>query len=138
ARDGSCSRSAARPRSCRNRTCPSTPPEFSRSSFEPRSGRGLLLLADAEDHEFRRLHRGETDLDDELALVDRVRRVRLGVALHVERLICRGTEQGTLLPQPGEERGERAGHALPQRLSLGSKTAYCVPSMIVDSTMLNS
>ena len=56
--------------------------------------RGLLLdaaagrhLADAEDDEFRRLHRREADLDDQLAGVDDLGRVGLLVALDVEGLL---------------------------------------------------
>src|SRR5882724_11460966 len=44
-------------------------------------------LADAEDDELRRLHRSDADLADHLAGVDHLRRVGLGVALDVERLL---------------------------------------------------
>src|SRR4051794_17821409 len=74
----------------------------------------LLLLADAEDDELGRLHRSEADLDDELALVDRLRRIRLRVALDVVRLIGGGAEQGASGPQSAEEAREGTGHAFPQ------------------------
>src|SRR5688500_12384439 len=94
-------------------------PSISSANWDPRCSRSssaaiflsllgrLLELADAEDHELRRLHRGDADLDHELALVDRVRRVRLGVALHEERLIGGGPEERAVTPQAAEEAVQR-------------------------------
>src|SRR4051812_36264717 len=72
------------------------------------SGRGLLLLADTEDDELGRLDRRDPDLDHELALVDRLRRVGLRVALDVERLGGRRAEQRARLPKAPQERVQRA------------------------------
>src|SRR5437764_1545862 len=73
-------------------------------------------LADAEDDEFRRLHRSDADLADHLARVDDLRRVGLGVALHVERLFRRLAHQRARVVDAQEERGDVARHPLPQRL----------------------
>src|SRR3954447_6561680 len=82
-------------------------------SLPAASGR-VLDLGDAEDHELRRLHRRDPDLDDHLALVDRVRRVRFGITLDVERLLGGGTEQRAVTPEAPQECTDRALEALPQ------------------------
>ena len=46
-----------------------------------------------EDHELGRLHRRDADLADDLAGLDHLGRVGLGVALDEERLRGRGAEQ---------------------------------------------
>src|SRR3954469_6261124 len=74
----------------------------------------LLLLADTEHDELGRLHRCEPDFDDELAFVDRLRRVGLRVALDVERLVFGRAEQRTRGPQAAQETGQRPGDALPE------------------------
>ena len=44
-------------------------------------------MAHPEDHELRRLDRRNTDLADNLTSADTFPRVRLGIALDVERLV---------------------------------------------------
>src|SRR5690349_9252687 len=56
-------------------------------------------LADAEDDEFRGLHRGETDLANQLAGVHHLGWVGLGVALDVERLLRGGAHERAVAPQ---------------------------------------
>ena len=51
------------------------------------------MLGDPEHHEFGGLDRCDAHLDDQQSLVDRFGRIRLGVALHIERLIDRLAEQ---------------------------------------------
>src|SRR5438105_2571186 len=70
-------------------------------------------LANAEDDEFRRLHRSDADLADHLARVDHLRRVGLRIALHVERLFRRLAHQRARVVDAQEECGDVAGHALP-------------------------
>src|SRR5262245_28579048 len=79
------------------------------------SGRGLLVLADAEHDELGGLDRRDADLDHELAGVDRLRRVRRLVAADEERLVGALAEQRARLPQTLEVGVERALDALPQR-----------------------
>src|SRR5579875_315960 len=74
----------------------------------------LLLLADAEYNELRRLHRREPYLHDELALVYRLRRVGLLVAFHVESLVSRAAKKSALSPEPGEETVEGPLDPFPQ------------------------
>src|SRR5271154_6658751 len=63
-------------------------------------------LAQAEDHEFRRLDGRDPDLANDLAGLDQLRRIGLSVALDVERLGRRSPEQG-----PGSvDAGEEAAH----------------------------
>src|SRR2546421_7543289 len=76
-------------------------------------------LGDLEYDELGRLHRGDTDLDDELAGVDRLRRVVLTVALDVERFAWRGTEQRAVAPDPNQEGADRALDPLPERHVVG-------------------
>src|SRR5688500_11923904 len=76
-------------------------------------------LADPEDHELGRLHRREADLDDQLARVDDLGRVGLGVALDVERLLRSRPHQGARAPQERQERGDRPLHALPEAMVVG-------------------
>src|SRR5205814_2757061 len=71
-------------------------------------------LADAEDHELGRLHRGDADLANHLAGVDDFRRVGLGVALHVERLLRRLAHQRARVVDAQEERRDVAVHPLPE------------------------
>src|SRR5262249_16286425 len=71
-------------------------------------------LADAEDDEFRGLHRREADLDGQLAGVDDLGRVGLLVALDVEGLLRRDAHERPVAPQEREERRDRALDALPQ------------------------
>src|SRR5256886_5434723 len=61
-------------------------------------------LGDLEDNELRRFHRGDPDLDDELARVDRLRGVHLAVAFDVERLAGRRPEERAVAPDRSEER----------------------------------
>src|SRR5690625_4950697 len=79
-----------------------------------KSGRGLLGLADPEDHELGRLDRRQADLDDELARRDAVGGVGRLVALDVVGLVGRGPEQGAGLPQAVQVAAEGAGDAFPQ------------------------
>src|SRR2546430_14697367 len=81
--------------------------------------RAARELGDLEYDELGRLHRGDTDLDDELAGVDRLRRVVLTVALDIERFAWRGTEQCAVAPDPNQEGADRALHPLPERHVIG-------------------
>src|SRR5687767_2936870 len=95
------------------------PPWFRSSRFVGQgrnSGAELLLaaavaavdvLAEAEDHELRRLDRADADLADDLPGLDDLRRVGLGVALHEERLVRRGPEQHALAPHVRQEVRDR-------------------------------
>src|SRR5882672_7695957 len=76
-------------------------------------------LADAEDHELRRLHRSDADLADHLARVDHLRRVGLGVALHVERLLRSLAHQRARVVDAQQEGGDVPGDPLPERLVVG-------------------
>ena len=108
-------------------------------SRTPASGRRLLDLGDAEDDELGRLHRRDADLDDDLALVDRLGRVGLGVALDVERLLGGGAEQRAVAPQAPQERADACASGPPTASCRWARTPpTAVPSMIVVSTMLNS
>src|ERR1700712_3309352 len=81
---------------------------------EPSAG-DLLLLADPEDDELGRLDRRDADLDHQLALVDRLRGVGLGVALHEERFFGGLPEESPGGPEAAQETVQRALHAFPQR-----------------------
>src|SRR4051812_46548952 len=72
-------------------------------------------LADAEDDELGRLHRGDADLADEAAVVDVGLRHRRVVALDVERLLLRAPLQHVVDPEPGQEVADAPPHARPQR-----------------------
>src|SRR5438105_5387556 len=76
-------------------------------------------LGDLEYDELGRLHRGNTDLDDELAGVDRLRRVVLTVALDIERFAWRRPEQRAVAPDPNQEGADRALDPLPERHVVG-------------------
>src|SRR5512143_1346523 len=88
--------------------------------------RGLLLdattaghLADAEDDEFRGLHRRETELDNQLTGVDDLGRVGLVVALDVEGLLRAGAHERAVTPEERQERRDRPLHALPEAMVVG-------------------
>src|SRR5437762_9188463 len=93
-----------------------------RGPRRPRPSRVPLLLgltrhlADAEDDEFRRLHRSDADLANHLSRVDDFRRVSLRVALHVERLFRRLAHQRSGVVDAEQEGADVAGDALPERL----------------------
>src|SRR6478735_4048950 len=74
----------------------------------------LLVLRDAENDEFGRLDRCDADLDDQQPLVDRLRRIRLGVALDVEGLVNRLAEKRSGTPQSAQEGVQCPLDALPQ------------------------
>src|SRR5467141_1358151 len=76
-------------------------------------------LADAEDDELRRLHRSDADLADHLAGVDHLRRVGLGVALDVERLLRSLAHQRARVVDAQQEGGDVPGDPLPERLVVG-------------------
>src|ERR1044071_34146 len=61
-------------------------------------------LAESEDHELGRLHRGDADLGDDHARVADLRRVGLRVALHEEGLAGRTAHERAIAPDAGEER----------------------------------
>src|SRR6267378_737818 len=76
-------------------------------------------LADAEDDELRRLHRSDADLADHLAGIDHFRRVGLGVALDVERLLRSLAHQRARVVDAQQEGGDVPGDPLPERLVVG-------------------
>src|SRR5207248_626462 len=74
---------------------------------------------DLEDDELRGFHRGDPDLDDELARVDRLRGVHLAVALDVERFAGRGSEERAVAPDANQEGADGALDPLPERHVVG-------------------
>src|SRR3954463_6763124 len=72
------------------------------------------LLADPEDHEFRRLYRRRADGRDDPPAVDLVRRVRLLVAFHEERFLGRPSHQRAVAPDTGEKGTDIPADRLPQ------------------------
>src|SRR5213080_1442328 len=72
-------------------------------------------LGDLEDDELRRFHRGDPDLDDELARVDRLRGVHLAVALDVERFAGGGPKERAVAPDANQEGADGALDPLPER-----------------------
>src|SRR5467141_270369 len=76
-------------------------------------------LADAEDDELGRLHRSDADLADHLAGIDYFRRVGLGIALDVERLLRRLAHQRARVVDAQQEGGDVPGDPLPERLVVG-------------------
>src|SRR6267378_3110995 len=76
-------------------------------------------LADAEDDELRRLHRSDADLADHLAGIDYFRRVGLGIALDVERLLRRLAHQRARVVDAQQEGRDVPGDPLPERLVVG-------------------
>src|SRR3954469_22200017 len=80
-------------------------------------------LAQAEDHELGRLHRGDADLADDLPGLDHVGRVGLGVALDEEGLLRGRAEQRARPPCPGQEAGRRVAQLQPQELVVGLEHA---------------
>src|SRR5204863_5208622 len=76
-------------------------------------------LVDLEYDELGRLHRGDTNLDDELAGVDRLRRVVLTVALDIERFAWRRTEERAVAPDSNQEGADRALDPFPERHVVG-------------------
>src|SRR2546421_10805941 len=65
-------------------------------------------LGDLEDAELRGFHRGDPDLDDELARVDRLRGVHLAVAFDVEGLPGRRPEERAAAPDAAQEGADAA------------------------------
>src|SRR5438552_8598474 len=76
-------------------------------------------LGDLEDDELCRFHRGDADLDDELARIDRLRGVHLAVAFDVERLAGRGSEERAVPPDADQEGADGALDSLPERHVVG-------------------
>src|SRR5476649_687896 len=80
-------------------------------------GVGLLAcpLVNAHHDELRRLHRRHADLDHQLPRIAALGRVRLLVALHVERVLARTADERALRPEVVEEILHRADDLLPER-----------------------
>src|SRR3954470_1387284 len=105
------------------------PPKTSRGGSpypEAPASRSFLLgaaarghLADTEDDEFCRLHRRQTDLDDQMTDVHDLRRIGLLVALDVEGLLRRLAHEGAVAPHEGEEARDGAVDPLPELLIVG-------------------
>src|SRR5207302_486142 len=76
-------------------------------------------LGDLEDDELRGFDRGDPDLDDELARVDRLRGVHLAVALDVERFAGRGSEERAVAPDADQEGADGALDPFPERHVVG-------------------
>src|SRR5882724_7068199 len=73
-------------------------------------------LAESEDHELGRLHRGDADLGDDHARVADLRRVGLRVALHEEGFAGRTAHQRAVPPHAGEERVDVPADRAPEQL----------------------
>src|SRR5262245_45959037 len=71
------------------------------------------LLADAEDHELRRLHWRDADQTNQPAVVDVVLAHGRAVALHEERLVRRRAEERTVAPHGREKSGQAPSHGRP-------------------------
>src|SRR4051812_32100772 len=76
-------------------------------------------LADAEDHELRRLDRRDPDEADQPAVVEVVLRHRGAVAAHEVRLLRRGAQECAGAPLDVEEVLHGAADVAPQRLAVG-------------------
>src|SRR5262249_55242788 len=98
-------------------------PAFARSWH----GRLLALLfvrvrgpqTDAHDHELGGLDWRDTDHANQSPAVDVCLHHRRTVALDEERFLYLGSLEPPVAPHQGEEVGDRAPHACPQRLGIG-------------------
>src|ERR671919_633247 len=70
--------------------------------------------ADADDDKFSWAHRRDLDLDVQIALVARRRRIERFVDAHAERLFLRCPEQGASAPLLAQESGDYAVQRFPQ------------------------
>lgn len=75
--------------------------------------------SDAHDHELARLERREADLDVHPALIDVVRRGRLGAASHEVGVARRRTLKRALAEEVVQERAHALPQPRPQRLAVG-------------------
>src|SRR5581483_7183429 len=73
-----------------------------------------LPLADTEDDKLRRLHRRDTDFNDQLSHVAYFNRIQFFVAFDIKCLLGGCTEQGARAPDAGEEGADIAFHPFPQ------------------------
>src|SRR5580698_11435134 len=76
-------------------------------------------LCDAEDDELGRLHGCDADVDDQLADVDRVLGVVLGIAFDEERFARAGSEERAVAPHATQERRDIALHRVPETRVVG-------------------
>src|SRR5688500_15542011 len=77
-------------------------------------GAAARILAESEDDELGRLHWRHPHLDDQLAAVAHIGRIRFGVALDEVRLLRRQAKEHSVAPYPREERADVARHAGPE------------------------
>src|SRR5512143_4086108 len=76
-------------------------------------------LADAEDHELRRLNRGHADFDNQAPHIARRRRVELLIAFDVEGLVGRSPEERAIAPDRAQEGIDIAADAAPEQDVVG-------------------
>src|SRR5262249_5381865 len=88
------------------------PPPRARALFDDRL---FVSLPDPKHDELGGAHRSHADLAHELAGVDHFRRIRLFVALHVERLVVGLADEVALARQLPKEARHGADDLLPQR-----------------------